>query len=115
MKISQLPEPYKSLALANQKAQGTEVNTDELADAFLWDDSKQGYAFWEAINNGTNPYRYIETPSVPLPVQGEEEKEVARLRQIIEYIGRNAEKINDHTWEVYKEQILLHVQDALPL
>lgn len=36
----------------------------------------------------------------------------SNLMKIIEYIERNANKINEHTWKVYKEQILGHVEDA---
>lgn len=34
------------------------------------------------------------------------------IQKTIQSIKRNAEKINEHTWKVYKEQILAHVEDA---
>lgn len=34
------------------------------------------------------------------------------IKKQIESIRRNAEKINEHTWKVYKEQILSHVEHA---
>lgn len=40
------------------------------------------------------------------------QKRFDELYKITEYIGRNAGKITEHTWKVYKEQILAHVEDA---
>lgn len=37
------------------------------------------------------------------------------VEKIIEYIERNCNKITEHTWKVYKEQILSHVEDAKAL
>ncbi len=34
------------------------------------------------------------------------------IQKTIQSIKRNVEKINEHTWKVYKEQILAHIEDA---
>lgn len=43
----------------------------------------------------------------PTPVTGE----AGQIMKYAEYIRRNADKINQHTWKVYKEQILMHVEN----
>jgi hypothetical protein len=39
-------------------------------------------------------------------------KRFDELFKITEYVGRNANKINEYTWKAYKEQIIAHVEDA---
>jgi len=61
MKIANLPQPYKSLALANQKAQGNKE--DEFAPlhlgnrggAFNWHNTPEGYDFWWKVTHASLP------------------------------------------------------------
>lgn len=61
MKIKNLKEPYKEMALKNQELQGNprneELDLDEDADHgnFLWDTSLEGYDFWGLVEDGFNP------------------------------------------------------------
>jgi hypothetical protein len=52
-----------------------------------------------------------DKPATPSKVS-EASDNNGELKKIIGYIKRNAEKINEHTWNVYKEQILGHIEDA---
>lgn len=59
MKIKDLPKDIKRLAIANQIAQGNEKNIDlEVSDGikegnFNWDDTREGYDFWELVCVGS--------------------------------------------------------------
>jgi hypothetical protein len=50
MKISQLPEQIKELALENIKLQGKNIEEKYLISAFSWQDSKEGIFFWYEWN-----------------------------------------------------------------
>lgn len=49
MKISELPQEIKKLALEYQRndKKGLDKTTDLLCDAFWWDDTKEGYNYWD--------------------------------------------------------------------
>ena len=53
MKIKDLKQPYKALALVRQKEQGNEPNEDaDIKDqysAFLWANTKEGHSFWHTV------------------------------------------------------------------
>lgn len=66
MKISELPQPYRDLALMRQEQAGNAKHVDAdlqcdiiykkaKCNSFIWDNSKDGYHFWDAINNGGTP------------------------------------------------------------
>jgi hypothetical protein len=50
MKISQLPEQIKKLALQNIELQGRNIEEQYLISAFSWTDSKEGNSFWYEWN-----------------------------------------------------------------
>jgi hypothetical protein len=54
MKISQLPEDVKVKALENQKNAviGWGKKTDNLVDAFDWEDTKEGHDYWREWYKG---------------------------------------------------------------
>ena len=60
MKIKDLPKKYQTLALANQVAQGNEenleisLNSDARNGNFNWDQSHQGWRFWDMISSYTH-------------------------------------------------------------
>jgi hypothetical protein len=47
MKISELPEEVKLKALYNKNKDDDKRDTDDLGDAFFWDDTEEGYQYWE--------------------------------------------------------------------
>jgi hypothetical protein len=47
MKISQLPEQIKELALENIKKQKREITDDSICNSFIWSKSKEGEFFWQ--------------------------------------------------------------------
>jgi hypothetical protein len=47
MKISQLPQDIKELALQNIKLQGKNIKEQDLKSAFIWSKSKEGQVFWQ--------------------------------------------------------------------
>ncbi len=62
MKISELPEPYRSMALANQKLQGNEPNEEKdlgnhgkKTGGFNWSETKEGIKFWDDVWYGKSP------------------------------------------------------------
>lgn len=60
MKISELPEPYRSLARlrSNQpECWGCEFTTggDRLSKAFGWAYTPEGFEFWDDVDNGKKP------------------------------------------------------------
>jgi hypothetical protein len=68
MKISELPEDVRKIALEYQKnSKDYSHLTDHLIDAFDWNKTNEGFDFWEEwhvkINN--NPIEYFETITNP--------------------------------------------------
>jgi hypothetical protein len=51
MKISELPQEIKELALKNIKFKLTNIEEQDLISAFSWQDSKEGNAFWNEWND----------------------------------------------------------------
>jgi len=49
MRISELPEPYKSLANSRRDADSVAQETDTLAEAFTWSDTPEGGEFWRDV------------------------------------------------------------------
>jgi hypothetical protein len=49
------------------------------------------------------------------PLLAESKSSFSELSKTIDWIGRNADKINNHTWKIYQDQILDHVQSAKEL
>jgi hypothetical protein len=47
MKISELPQDIKELALENIRNQKTKVTGNFLSSSFNWSESKEGYSFWD--------------------------------------------------------------------
>jgi len=50
MKISELPKKIRKLALENIYNQGKNIEEQDLTIAFIWQDSKEGNAFWNKWN-----------------------------------------------------------------
>lgn len=57
--ISQLPEPYKSLA---EKNMSNDFNPNSLSAAFVWDTSEEGRSFWNAVYEAKDE---SELPFIP--------------------------------------------------
>lgn len=58
MKISELPEPYRSLARLREtqpEYEGQNKDCDELEDAFIWATTPERGSFWYAVNAGKHP------------------------------------------------------------
>ena len=58
MKIKDLKQPYKALALVRQKEQGIKQNEDVsliTSFAFSWEHTKEGHHWWDNINIGNYP------------------------------------------------------------
>jgi hypothetical protein len=49
--LNELPEPYRTQAIANQEWQDYEVNrlSGAIANAFSWHDSPQGHEYWHEL------------------------------------------------------------------
>jgi len=76
MKISELPEKVKIKALEYQKNDGDDIATDNLAKAFIWKKTNEGFDFWmnwdlKENNNDTskNYFKTITNPYVEKPKQ----------------------------------------------
>ena len=70
MKISELPEPYKTLA-EKRRREDDEPNTeiDDLIAAFEWSHTPEGIDFWDAVDNALSEK---ELPPIPVatPTKG---------------------------------------------
>lgn len=56
MKIKDLKEPYRSMALIEQEVQRYDRNEEEyLGIDFIWGESKIGFPFWNNVDNGYYP------------------------------------------------------------
>lgn len=71
---------------------------DKDGNDWLWK-SDPKYTHWAKVNH---PGESL-TPSASI---------VSDIGKQIDYIKRNAEKVGEHTWQTYKDQILGHVEDA---
>lgn len=50
MNLSELPEPYKSLAEKNRDEQGIPTDyPDDIAFSFRWKTTKEGWDFWDTV------------------------------------------------------------------
>lgn len=47
MKISELPLEIKELALLRRTQDGTDLQSDDICEAFEWSKTKEGYQYWE--------------------------------------------------------------------
>lgn len=58
MKISTLPEPYRSLAKLREMQKeygGLQQRCDDLNEAFAWDLTPEDEDFWSSVSNGNHP------------------------------------------------------------
>lgn len=74
MKIKDLKQPYKALALLRQKEQGRKHSEDVMLKnglhSFLFSDTKEGHEFWEAITyNNYPPIPPDSLNDIPLQVR----------------------------------------------
>jgi hypothetical protein len=51
MKISELPKEIREKALKYQKLDGYNLKTDILDKAFCWNDTKEGYSYWNDLDD----------------------------------------------------------------
>lgn len=66
----------------------------------------------ETGNKIAHPYPFQLGDYKPASLDNAGKVEGETLAKYIEWIKRNANKINEHSWKVYKEQILAHVEDC---
>ena len=50
MRISELPKEIKELALLRQKERNKDLNTDDIANAFVWGNTPEGHYYWSKWN-----------------------------------------------------------------
>lgn len=62
MRISELPEPYKSLAESRRDADEFSQKTNLLSSAFSWRKTKEGRKFWRDVDNAV---AVTDLPMVP--------------------------------------------------
>mgnify|MGYP003657159632 CR=1 FL=1 len=51
MKISELPQEIKELALLRQKERANGLITDSIANAFVWSITKEGHEYWRELDS----------------------------------------------------------------
>lgn len=67
MKISELPEGIKQLALEcqrNETNKSYNKDTDNLVDAFIWEHTKEGHNFWEKWNEKEITIKTLDLPKL---------------------------------------------------
>ena len=50
MKISELPEDIKKIALLRQKECNINLHTDSIKEAFLWNNTKEKFSYWDCLH-----------------------------------------------------------------
>jgi hypothetical protein len=69
MKISELPQEIKELALKNIKFKVTNIEEQDLIRAFSWQDSKEGNAFWNEWNEWDKKPIKLENRIISLEIK----------------------------------------------
>jgi hypothetical protein len=88
MKIKDLKQPYKEMALIEQEAQGNPINEDEyLKASFFWNESFCKHDFWEDAYWGRTPEI---TPEIKakFPSVFKDDKEASKRYFIVSYSGK---------------------------
>lgn len=57
MKISELPKKIRKKALKYQKKDGSDLETDLLVDAFTWCKTKEGFLYWNDLEDQKAPLK----------------------------------------------------------
>ena len=57
MKISELPKKIRKKALKYQKKDGSDLETDLLVDAFTWCKTKEGFLYWNGLEDQKAPLK----------------------------------------------------------
>ena len=60
MKISELPKEIKKKALKYQKKCGEDLKTDLLVDAFPWRKTKEGFIYWNSLDDQESPKKELK-------------------------------------------------------
>ena len=60
MKISELPENIRKKALKYQKKCGKDLKTDLLVEAFTWRKTKEGFFYWNDLNDQEAPKKQLK-------------------------------------------------------
>ena len=65
MRISELPEPYKSLANSRRDADFLSQKADRVGDAFIWADTPEKGKFWRAVDAASSAEDLPPIPAQP--------------------------------------------------
>lgn len=79
--ISQLPEPYKELALKRQQECAYDIflkTTDNLATAFIWDGTPEGEEWWESVFDAKTEAELPPLPQTEMTDQSRIVKELSK-------------------------------------
>ena len=60
MKISELPKEIREKALKYQKKYGQDLKTDLLVDAFAWRKTKEGFIYWNDLDDQEPPKKELK-------------------------------------------------------
>ena len=60
MKISELPKEIREKALKYQKKDGDNLETDLLVDAFAWRKTKEGFIYWNDLDDQEPPKKELK-------------------------------------------------------
>ena len=104
MKIKDLPQEIKELALLRQKQFEGETNENvDLDDAFIWMDTKEGLDFWGEIDEGNFKPFYDQQKSIV--------KEII-FNEMIKMLEQLSNKINIE-YPVGNSQLLVDLDKLL--
>jgi hypothetical protein len=69
MKISELPKKIRKKALKYQKKCGENLETDLLIDAFHWRKTKEGFVYWNDLDDQEAPKKDLKDTIVESVIQ----------------------------------------------
>ena len=104
MKISELPEEIRKVALLRQqecKDPDYEKNTDELEEAFEWDDTEEGEDYWGELDEAEPGTKEIESTNGTKESEGKliYELDFEFIKAMAERMAKNKSKYEPFNWQ----------------
>lgn len=95
MKLKDLPQPIRELAEKRIREQGIDdydPEKDTVRNAFLWDETEEGFNFWNAIDNGYFDVFYKLNP-IEFITKKIDQLDPSDLAKVAEYVNEKLKKI----------------------
>ena len=104
MKISELPKKIRKKALKYQKKAGEDLETDLLVDAFPWRKTKEGFIYWNDLDDQESPKKELKDTIVESVIEQFKQRSEVGIKKYNTTLDR--EDLNTLEW-------LQHFQEEL--